>query len=374
MDTGHALFAPSSMARTVACARSATLAALYPELGVHPEAEEGTAAHWGLAETIHGREVVLGQVAPNGIALTQEMLEGIDTFMERYHAVLAQIGDAPYEVHVEETLPWALHEDNWGTPDLWIWVPSTGTLYLFDFKFGHKPVQVFECWQLVNYVALIGNKLGWTGLSEQRIRVHMDIVQPRAYHAKPQRAWQVVASDLRAHINQISNAIGASLATDPQATVNPECDYCPGRVACSAHQRASFRGIAIAQSVTPHDMTPAAMSREHEMLLQYEAVMVSRRKGLEEQLLHLVRSGQRVPGVTAEASTGADEWTKPVDEVAALGEMLGKNLLKPPALVTPVQARKLGLDARVVAKMVRPKSGAIKLVRHSDAELRQTFN
>lgn len=379
MDTGHALHAPSSMARTVQCARSATLSALYPELGVRPEAEEGTAAHWVWATEFNGEDVVLGQVALNGVVVNQEMLDSTQVFHEEVDRQLIALGASrdECEFHVEETLPAGpvLGPTNWGTPDLWVWIPRLRVLLVFDLKYGFRHVSAFECWQLLNYAHLISERMGWSGLDDQSITAHLTIIQPRSYRGSgPVDTWAFPLVELRGFVNRMAAAISRSNSQDPQATVNPECDYCPGRVACSANRLAAYRGMAVAQSVTPHDMSPEAMSREHEMLLEYEAVLKSRRTGIEEQLEHLLRAGQRIPGVSMESSKGADEWIVDAGVVISLGELLGKELAKPRAAITPAQARKAGVDPEVVKGMSRPKSGTLKLVRQTDQDLRKIFN
>jgi hypothetical protein len=115
----------------------------YPAPDSTPEAAEGEAAHWVLAEYSAGRFPDVNQIAPNGIPVTEEMIEGAELWCDF-------VGTPQ---HVEERLP-ASHDldpDNWGTPDGWSYrpvpVPGSdvvgGVIELADYKFGHRFVDVY---------------------------------------------------------------------------------------------------------------------------------------------------------------------------------------------------------------------------------------
>ena len=224
----HAILAPSSAARIVACPGSVKLAAMYPQMETI-EAREGTAAHWAAAEILHGRVVAVGQVADNGVTLNDDMLEAAYLYSD-YIESLNLIS----EYNIERTIRSGyLHEENWGTPDFFNY--ESLTLHIPDFKFGHKYVDVYRNWQLINYAALILDFLGVDGSLDQHIKVVMTIVQPRNFHRDgPIRTWSVMASELRPYFNQLRAAFDAAMQPDAKCIVNSECEYCPGRHACEA--------------------------------------------------------------------------------------------------------------------------------------------
>ena len=70
---------------------------------------------------------------------------------------------------------------------------------------------------------------------------------------------------------------------------------------------------------------------------------------------------------------GREVWNKPTAEVLALGELMGFNLAKPAAVITPNQAVKLGLDEKIVKTYaIRPK-GEMKLAQDDGSLARKIF-
>lgn len=371
--TAHAVLAPSSAARWVACAGSVLLAALYPEEETQ-ESREGTAAHWGAYELLYGRPIDVGLVAPNGVTLTEEMVEAAELYVQHIDDTLARYGLTREVLHVEERVDIPLvHELNWGTPDAWFYSPAHGVLVVFDFKFGHRFIEVFENWQLVDYTSGILSRLGIDGLTDQAVRVDLYIVQPRSYHKDgPIRLWSVIASDLRPLFNMLRNAAEASQMPNAKCTPNPECEFCPGRHACEALQRSAYKAAEMAGLSVPVELSPAALGLELRMLQRARQLLDSRITGIEEQTLATIKRGQLVPGFATEPTEGREAWNKSVAEVVALGELFGVKVGKP-AVITPNQARKAGLPADVVASYCERPQRGLKLVVDDGSQARKVF-
>jgi hypothetical protein len=87
----------------------------------------------------------------------------------------------------------------------------------------------------------------------------------------------------------------------------------------------------------------------------------------------LVRSGKQGTGWALEQSYGREKWTQPVEDVIALGTVLGVDLAAPTAAITPPQARKLGIDADVIAAYSTKPPGELKLVPQSDKAALKAF-
>lgn len=370
----HAVLAPSSAARWVACAGSVMLAALYPEREETEEAREGSASHWAAFEMLHGRPVAVGQVAPNGVVLSEEMIDGAEQYVEAIDAALARHGLGRDALHVEQrvAIPY-VHEHNWGTPDCWFVSADGKTLVIFDYKYGHRFVEVFENWQLLDYCCGILSALGVDGLADQSLQVEFCIVQPRSYHRDgPVRTWSTLASNLRAHFNTLRNAAEAALLPGAVCTVNPECRDCPGRHACEAVQRAALSAVDMATQSTPLELPAAALALELRTLQRAADLLKARVSGLEETALYRIRGGELVPGYAVEAQVGRQEWTVPVDQVVALGSLMGKELSKP-GVVTPKQALKLGIDAATIKTMSTRAQKGLALVVDDGKAARKAF-
>ncbi|HWI05617.1 MAG TPA: DUF2800 domain-containing protein [Acidimicrobiales bacterium] len=369
--SAHAILAPSSAARWVACAGSVLLAALYPETEESPEAAEGTATHWAAQELLAGRAIDVGLVAPNGVVLSDEMAEGAEMYVDHIDDTLKRFGLDRSALRVEQRVSIsAIHSENWGTPDAWFYDHATRTLVIFDFKFGHRFIEVFENWQLIDYAAGIVDGLG---LDDQATRVEFWIVQPRSYHRDgPVRSWSTVASDLRALWNKLRNAAEAAMRPGAACTPNPECEYCPGRHACEAAQNAAYRAADLARSSVPLELDAGAISLELRILQRAEQAIKARRTGLEEQALNRLKRGEAIPGLATESTTGREAWSKPVPEVVALGQLFSIDLVKP-ATITPAQARKAGLPAGIVAAYAERPARGLALVYDDGTQARKVF-
>ena len=369
----HAFLAPSSAGTIVECPAMPSMVAsvINPMPEDDTAAREGTAAHWAGAEMLHGRIVAEGQITPDGAILTEEMIEGAEVWVDDVRRT-----DGIGEVHIEKTLPGgALHPDNWGTPDTWKYDGPASILHVWDFKFGHDIVEVFENYQLLNYVKLILKKLGINGHQEQRTRVIMTVIQPRAYHREgPISRWSVMASDLRAYWNKLEMAFEDATSGHARAKPNPGCVYCPARHECPTLQRDGYRSADLAQEATPLALPAAAIGLELAWLTDAHARLGARISGLRAQAEAMVFRGERVPGWALQDAPGREEWSKSVAEVLALGKLVGLDIAKPTAAITPAQARKAGVPAPLVAAYSgRPKSSR-SLVKSDDSDARKIFS
>lgn len=364
----HALYAPSSAARTVACLGSVRLCAMYPQEDTI-EAMDGTATHWAAAEILSGRDVCLGQVAPNGVVLTDEMIEVAELYST--HIIArgnGQVGNVELPVIND-----FFHVHNWGTPDHDFFDPLTMTLYVDDLKNGHGYVSHIRNWQMINYVGLILKRMGVDGIADQKIRVVMTIFQPRNYHRLgPIRSEVRMAVDMRADFNILRMAF--ERADDPNAPciASDECEHCPGRHACEAATAAGWNAAEHAYSSVPLNMSPEAMSLELRILRKAGKRLTARISGLEEQIRSTIKRGAIVPGFKFEHGVGRTVW-KDIQEAGALGDMLGVNLRKA-ALITPLQAIKAGVPKEMVDEYSHAPRSAAELVEIDADEVSRIFS
>lgn len=375
MTAAHSVLAPSSAARWVACPGSVPLSLLYPEAEDSPEAREGTAAHWAFGELLAGRAIDVGLIAPNGVVLNDEMIEGAEMYVDDVLGVFGSSGDT---LRVEERVDMpSVHPQNWGTPDTWapLHDATSGklTIYLWDYKFGHEYVDVFENWQLIDYAAGILDKLNIDGHADQFVSFVMRVVQPRSYHRDgPVREWRIGAADLRPYFNKLRNAAELAMRPDAPCTPNPECKHCPARHACEAFTGAAYAAADLSSRSVPLELSAAAMGLELRTLKRAQAMLDARVTGLEQAAFARLTRGERIPFFALESSPGRTVWAKPIEEVIALGQMFGKDLSKPMA-ITPKQAEKAGVDPALVALYSTAPNGALKLVADDGAKARKVF-
>jgi hypothetical protein len=370
MIEAHAVLAPSSADRRVHCSGSRELEAKYPETESSIDSKEGTAAHWAATELFAGRTIDTGLLAPNGIMLTDEMVEAAEMY---YNDVVSVYGDfAGFTAHIEERVDISIiHPDCWGTPDAWIFKPYH--LIVWDFKFGHRYVDVFENWQVLEYSAGILEKVGINGLSDQKTIVEFRIVQPRCYvGGAPIRTWKVMASDLRGYYNHLRLREAEAMKPDAPTTVGEHCRDCKARHACVSAQRAAFNAMDIAGTNVPFDLPPEALGAELRYIDRAIKSLEFRRTGLAEQALALIKRGVPVSFYKAEPSMGRERWKVPDAEIITMGELMGLALSKP-KLITPKQAIKAGLDATVVEAYSETPRGETKLEPDDGKLARKVF-
>lgn len=356
----HSIVPPSGANAWVACPMWVTMNRLYPQ-GDSDATREGTAAHWVFEQIFAGRPVEAGVMAPNGVVVTQEMLEGADLFVDT-------VGDTE-GLHIEEPIAIAtVHKECFGTPDAWKW--RGRKLSILDYKFGHRYVDEIENYQLIAYAAGILTYL--TGLQDQITEVEFTVVQPRCYYrGAPVRTWRCMASDLRPHINILRNAAAEALGPAPVARTNPECRDCPGRHACQALQNAAYADAEYAAGSAPVELSAAAASLELRMLERALERLQSRTEGLREVVTAKALAGDIVPHHRIERKSGRSEWNLPPDQIIAMGQLMGADLAKI-GVKTPAQARKLGIDESVISAYSVSKS-SVALVPDDATEARRVF-
>lgn len=373
MSGVHALLAPSAAARWVVCAGSVLMEAMHPKPDTQ-DSREGEASHWAGSEMLSNRPVCVGLVAPNGVTLDEDMIEGAEMYVDHIDEVLQRYGRTRADLVVERrTYMPDIHKENHGTPDCWLYIAEHGMLFVFDYKYGHRFVEVFENWQIMDYANGVMTELGIDGLADQHLTVNLTIVQPRSYHRDgPIRTWSTQAAMLRGHFDILKMAAERALQPGAPCTVNPECYDCAGRHNCEALQKAGYRGMHIAGSATPVDMSPAAVGIELSMLQDAARMIKARMTGLEEQVISFIKTGKSVPGHRMEDSAGREAWSKPVAEVVQLEALFGVKLRKD-ALITPKQAVKAGLPQDLVAAYSHTPSRGMHLVADDGTKARKIF-
>jgi len=360
--TQHALLAPSAAHIWSRCFGAPYLWTQLPELPRTDEQEDGDAAHFAAAEMLRGGP--MPESAPNGVIVDDEMKD----------AVLAYVGAVCAKLPsrfvardcTEVTLPaGSIHLNNWGTPDFCAWI-GPRTLFIADLKYGHRRVDAFENWQLINYALLALDAAGIE--SDWDVEIILMIVQPRNFQGGPIREWKTRATYLRAHRNILTGA--AELAHQPQAPLTPGdyCVDCPSRVVCPALESTGYMLADFSKTAYVSTTDVQSKGRELRMLKAALAMLGARESGLEEEIEAALRKGVRVPHWAIEQSSGREFWKMTTEQVIATGKLFKVDLSKEVVALTPRQARAAGMPKEVVDGLTsRPKSQKLTFVPESDA-------
>lgn len=357
----HAKLSPSRASRRMECPGSMALEEKYPESSESPAAREGTAAHWVAAEYIRLGEIS-AEYAPNGELITQEMVEGAQLYTETVASYYSLNPEAHLlsPIHIEETIDISnIHPECFGTPDLWFVLNEH--LYVFDYKYGHGFVDVYENWQLLEYAA---------GIIQTNTvsKITLVIVQPRCFVAASVRHWDLTAPQLYRYIERLKESELGSMI--PDAVLIPSysaCRYCTGRAVCPALANTSYCISDISRMDINTELDPIQTGRELKQLRTSAQLLNARIISLEIQAESMIAKGERVEGFSLESTAGREQWTKSAEEIITLGDLMGIDLSKPKEPITPVQARKIGITDEVLKIYAQRTRGKLKLVENPDS-------
>jgi len=358
----HSPVGPSTVALLMQCPGSYLMRQFYPSVDT-PETIEGNEAHDLAAQ--HVMNSSRGGLANSGN-------NAVDDYVYDVKSVMVKTG--VFIPHVEERVECpTIHELSWGTVDCWLYDKKTMTLYIWDFKYGHSVVEVFENWQLLNYSNGILNQLEIDGLADQVVTVDLRIVQPRSYHHKGSvRSWVVKASELRGYYNQISQGITAALKPGAKCVTGPECKNCSANYACEAALKLGADVINLSTEATPVNMTPLQTGVQLKIIKRALKHLEGLESALEANVESLIKNGVIVPGWGSEVNAGRIKWVKPFKEVKQLGEMYNIKLTKD-ELITPLQAKKLGVDESVIMAYSKQTTTGVKIVEDTEQKIREVF-
>ena len=335
-----------------------------PEEADNEVCEDGTAAHWLAAESWEGRTVIEGTLSPNQRVITDEMFDGVDI----YHSVIRAWPNVVPVCEKQIPIP-SILKGMHGTPDMWAYNPTLKRLYIADFKFGYRFVEVWENLQLICYASGLIDLLG---LNMDEITVEFVIVQPRSYHREgPVRKWVVEASALRPFIAKLAYAAQRETVYEP----NPGCVDCPGRHICVAFQNSTYAAVEIAYAGGTNELSPAALGKELELLKWAEKKIKARISGLEVQAETMLRRGQTIPGWILAATYARETWVEGGDrQIMTLAKSyFGVDVAKPPKAMTPNQARKL-LPRSIVDIFTHKPSTGVSIAKQDPYEAKKAFD
>lgn len=369
----HAYLAPSSahIWGPGGCPAFPRMARLYPDQGDDAAAREGEAAHHWLTETIRDRpSPLIGSLAPNGHPITDEMVEcgaamAVDVFTLRATPGLR------WAVEQSVKMP-RVHADNWGRCDFGAVDEAARVLYVWDYKFGHRYVDVFENWQLIDYAEGLANLFMVT--LDATWTIDARIYQPRSYHADGQvKRWPYAGTKHHEYVHWLSVSAMDAMRPDAPMSTGEHCSDCPARHACPALQRVGGLAVDMSLQAVPHELTPANAGLLLRTIQAARERLEDLETGLEAQVMAAVRAGASDTGWEVFQGYGREKWTQPAHDVVAMGKMLGKDLAKPLEPVTPAQARKLGIDAAVISAYSTKPPGEIKLRPLDSRQVRKAF-
>ena len=378
-DPGHSRLAPSAAGVWVKCPASVIM----QEQGLPNEqsehAREGEASHWVGAEVLNNvKDKILdgeGSTAPNGVILTEEMVENALIYSNEVTRVLQDIPHCTLHIEEKVEAPY-VHPESWGSVDAEAFDSrGNGTIYLWDYKYGYGIIEVFENWQMINYaLGLLYKYTSEGGSVDPKTRVIMAIVQPRPFHEDgPIRVWETTAGELSEYAKTLSDAAGEALGPDPRVISGSHCRYCRARHACPAAHKAAMTAIDITGQAAIESLNPEALSYELSILRRAQEAIEYRLTGVEAQALAYIKQKGIVPGWGVKPGMSRVTWDGPAEDVFILGDINGIELRKPPEPITPKQAEKAGLPVELVNGNSSSSAAKLKLVPDDGSKAQKVF-
>lgn len=367
------------------CTANPMMTAIQPKSEPNEDAKEGLAAHElayeiNCAQTrsasfIPSKESKVGKMTNAGVVITEEMYDSVRIFTDR-------IGDKMRESNVfggehlgfETKVP--IHSVSKfcnGKIDAYLYDVKNNKLHIWDFKFGKNPIEAYEFYQGIVYTKGLIDKFKIDGITDQKTKVIIEVVQPRAYKKESSiDNWIVKASDLRAYFNILkSNAHEALHA--PKTTTGSHCGYCRARHSCEAALKAGMKFYEVSSQPTPLNMTDEALSLQYSIVNRAIEMLKGLQSGYQEQIEIKLRQGKSIPGYGLEPSYSRLKWVKPYEQVKMLGDLLGHKLTKD-ELITPKQAIDLGVDESVIKGYSDKVKTGVKLVKKDTSTAKRIFS
>jgi hypothetical protein len=338
-------------------------AAVIEAAGDNSIREEGTAMHW-CAERLqdpYGTPVTVGDVAPNGVVITDELYDGATFYLN----VLNTYGDSSIMAwHVEELLAApSIHPQCGGTPDAFGLDLFKSRIVLVDLKGGFRNVEVFPNWQLIGYVCAIWDT--WPDYVTPDTELELCIVQPRSFHRDgPVRTKTMLIRDIEPYIAKLSVAAHRAYGDGAQCIAGPQCDDCAARTSCVTCHDAGMRALEVSGDSYVHDLGVVALDYEMQRIESAIQILDALLTGYQAQAEHMMRRGVQFPHFGLETGIGRLGWKDDAAEAAAIAvaDLVGANIRKPARAITPLQAMKI-LPKEYVEKYAQRKRGELKLAR-----------
>lgn len=326
--TEHAVFAPSSAARWLACPPSAILSQGLPQRP-NPAAIEGSRVH----EVIE-RALRTGEIPPPlfpWVVIKNMPDNEVVTYIRDY---ITQLGAG--QLFIEQRV-W-LAKGCWGHLD--IGHAGQEVITTIDYKNGSWDVEAKNNKQMLTYAATFLDdhpNVQWFRLV---------IFQPNSWANKinpeQQDGWKQ-HMHTRVEVENHRQRVLEAIAYQGPPIPGPQCRWCPAFSKCPAmSQDANFLMAAISRD--PQIMLPSELVR----MLRIIRGVSDMKDTLENELTSRLKAGSVVEGAELKPSSKWRSWNNDADASQKLFQLHGVKGVKP---VTPAAAKRLSTEAAQYAEL-----------------------
>jgi len=293
------------------------------------------------------------------------VLPYVTDFIEKYKDFEGKKRNIAFEQKLRAT---RIHNDLMPIIDAHLYVPECKYLCIWEFKAGHKTVEVENNLQMICGFCAIEEKFDI--IDDQNLTVEFRIVQPRSYHSDgPIRNAIYKASDFRGAINTLSMRANSDHRDQVTGT---HCYGCQAIMHCDAAIKNIYTMYETIQKLKTVDITNDQLAINYELLNHIKEKINYILPSTEVEMMERIKKGQLVKGYEITPSTGRIEWDCGVDKLKNLQNMLNVPLLKE-SPITPKQAIKAGVSEKIINKIASRKNNGYKLSKISKHKIKELF-
>jgi len=375
------ILSPSSVSRRIACPGSFQLESQNSVASYSTAAEEGIEAHRIAAEILKNLNTSYKYAKDLNKLLKMcnknfRLLTDLSLYINDVIKTLKQENLSPHLLNIEKKLQiHNIHAQCEGTPDCYVYSPIQDTLFVWDLKYGHYPISAFENYQLLEYAAGIIHTENFINF-KPTTRIILSIIQPRDYNSKIGiDRWGVTFEQLKdKYFPYLKKIEKLAVSENPKTSAGPHCNFCKAKTSCLTLKNSA----AFISDIAKHDpnkiMHNDSVGRELQNLKKIQKILEARRMALEEIAVNNLKRGIAVENYTLKSKLSNRKWAYGIEEVLNLGRQFNVDLLKSPELITPAQAKNLGIPDKTVDKFSTRTQSSLKLTEVKDNFLQQLFN
>jgi len=302
----------------------------------------------------------INTISVHDVLITQEMYEASVEYANDIFRCCNQkriLGEVQIE---KETMLPVFGEGERCHPDVFVIDKDHKEIFIWDAKFGHSIVEVYENYQLLIYLMGITQNGDWSGW-----KVNLTIYQPRARHPLGiSRTWSDSYENMATYFDKIIFAAYETKSGEGKLTPGRHCKQCVGKRACVANERAVFDIIDLVKySDDTSELKGNELSLELSLLRDAKLLVESRYDALNAQAKYEMLNGAPLPGQKLETIYGNTVFDKlKITELLTIGDLMKIDLRKPEDVITPKQAIAVGLDENIVSQYSKTNKNGVKVV------------
>lgn len=306
---------------------------------------EGEAAHYVATEILAGRSTPTK--APNGVFVTDDMLEAIDGFV-------TDVQSRGIPTLIEQNVDFQLTDviRILCRLDVATYDYNTGTLTIDEYKHGWRIVEPLDNWQLVAEAA------GWLVRYRDTptSRIILNIHQPRPHHpGGKKRSITYSIGEFGAVIARMRGLL-ESLPTNTGTATGEHCYRCPAMAECWAHRQSEYNileavGTAFSDRLDNDELSAAILQME-----RAEQIAKQKKTAYRELMTARINGGKFARDWYIEPQLGNTTWNPGVTP-SMIKAVTGIDVSKP-GMLSPTQAKALKVPETVIkAFSYRPNTG-----------------